>query len=216
VRGGSSSREPVWWIGIRLLACFVRLAVRLGVTGLQHIPASGPAIVVANHVSYLDPVVLVVLAHRRRRKMRFLGSREAFERPVTGWWIRAGRNIPVGAGNEGMVAIRQAKAALARGDLVLIYPEGTIPGAEPVSTAKGGAGLLALTCGAPVIPVATAGLERGAQPWWRRRRASAVIGPPIDLSDLGPVAGRRRYEAASELMLAAIRDLRAGVGGSSS
>lgn len=200
-------REPLWWIAIRVLAAFVRLAVRLRVSGLRHIPETGPAIVVANHVSYLDPVVLVVLAHRRGRKMRFLGSREAFERPVSGWWIRAGRHIPVGAGSEGTLAIRMAKAALSRGDLVLVYPEGTIPGEEPVRAAKGGAGLLALTCAAPVIPVATAGLERGALPWWRRRRGRIVVGPPVDLASLGPVTGRRRYEAASDRMLGAIRDL---------
>ncbi|MDP9239413.1 MAG: 1-acyl-sn-glycerol-3-phosphate acyltransferase [Actinomycetota bacterium] len=200
-------REPLWWIAIRVLDGFVRLAVRLPISGLSNIPASGPAIVVANHVSYLDPLVLIVLAHRRGRKMRFLGSREAFERPVSGWWIRAGHHIPVGAGGEGTQAIRQAKAALDRGDLVMVYPEGTIPGAEPVQSAKGAAGLLALTCRVPVIPVATTGLERGPAPWWRRRRASAVVGVPIDLRGPAPASGRRRYEAASDLLLAAIRDL---------
>ncbi|PZS31323.1 MAG: 1-acyl-sn-glycerol-3-phosphate acyltransferase [Pseudonocardiales bacterium] len=200
-------REPAWWIAIRLLAGYVRLAVPLRITGLHNIPATGPAIVVANHVSYLDPVVLIVLAHRQGRRLRFLATREVFERRVVGWWMRAGHHIPVGAGSEGTQAIRLAKAALDRGDLVMIYPEGTIPGAEPIRTAKGGAGLLALTGRAPVIPVATAGLERGAASWWRRRWASAVLGAPIDLTGLGPISGRRRYEAASELMLAEIRGL---------
>lgn len=135
--------EPVWWLGIRLLSLFVRLVTPLRVVGLENLPASGPAVVVANHVSYLDPIVLVVVAHRRGRKMRFLGVREVFERPVVGRLLRIARHIPVGDGPDAMLAIRQARAALARGDLVLIYPEGTIPGTAPVTAAKGGAGLLA-------------------------------------------------------------------------
>jgi len=205
-------REPVWWIAIRMLEGFVRLAVPLRTVGLSNIPASGPALIVANHVSYLDPIVLVVLAHRRGRKMRFLGSRAAFERPVSGWWIRAGHHIPVGGRGEGKQAIRLAKEALDRGDLVLVYPEGTIPRAGPVQSAKSASGLLALTCRVPVIPIATAGLERGTAPWWRRRRASAVVGTAVDLSDLGPVTGRGRYEAASDRLLAAIRDLSPAAG----
>ncbi|MDQ6874024.1 MAG: 1-acyl-sn-glycerol-3-phosphate acyltransferase [Actinomycetota bacterium] len=206
----SARREPVWWVSIRVLDAFVRLALRLRVTGLEHLPATGPGIVVANHVSYLDPVVLVVLAHRRGgRKMRFLGVQEAFERPVTGWFIRAGRHIPVGAASERALAIRQARDALGRGDLVLVYPEGTIPD-EPLSTAKGGAGLLALTSHVPVIPVATTGLERRRGGWLRqvrRRRASVAVGRPVSLDGAAGVTGRRRYEAASDLMMAAIHDL---------
>lgn len=200
--------EPVWAVGIRMLAAFVRVATRTKVTGLANLPPRGPAIVVANHVSYLDPVVLVVLAHRRGRKMRILGSREAFERPVSGWWIRAGRHIPVGPGADGLLAIRLATAALDRGDLVLIYPEGTIPGVEPVRAARGGAGLLALSSGVPVIPVASAGLERGAARWWQRRQVRVVVGLPVDLGDLAGATGRDRYARASDLMLAAIRRLR--------
>lgn len=203
----SGDREPIWWVGLRLLDGFVRVATRLRISGLEHLPAAGPAIVVANHVSHADPVVLIVVGHRRGRKMRFLGYREAFERPVSGWVIRAGRHIPIGPGAEAVLAIRQAKAALGRADIVLIYPEGTIPGAEPVRAAKGGAGLLALTSGVPVIPVATHGLERGAARWWRRPRVHVVVGAPVDLSGLDGLTGRQRYAAASDLMLAAIRRL---------
>lgn len=197
--------DVVWRLGIRVLDAFVRLAVRLTVTGLDNLPASGPAIVVANHVSYLDPVVLLVLAHRRGRRLRALAVREAFARPVVGWFLRIGRQIPVGSGAQGTVALRAARQALARGDLVLVYPEGTIA-VERTVVARGGAGLLALSGGVPVIPVRTRGLERGSPRAWRRR-AYAVIGRPIDLTVPDGLRGRRRYEAASEQMLAAIRSL---------
>lgn len=199
--------EPVWWVGIRLLSLFVRVVTPLRIVGLENLPVSGPAVVVANHVSYLDPIVLVVVAHRRGRKMRFLGVREVFERPVVGRLLRIGRHIPVGYGPEAMLAIRQARAALARGDLVLIYPEGTIPGSAPVTAAKGGAGLLALSTGVPVVPIATRGLERRPGRSCRRRRVGVRVGPPVRLDGLGQLSGRRRYDAAAEEMLAAIRDL---------
>lgn len=199
--------EPVWWLGIRLLSLFVRLVTPLRVVGLENLPASGPAVVVANHVSYLDPIVLVVVAHRRGRKMRFLGVREVFDRPVVGRLLRIARHIPVGDGPDAMLAIRQARSALARGDLVLIYPEGTIPGTAPVTAAKGGAGLLALSTGVPVVPIATRGLERRPGRSCRRRRVAARVGSPVLLDGLGRLSGRRRYDAAAEEMLAAIRDL---------
>lgn len=200
--------EPVWIVTIRALDLFVRIATRLRVTGLEHIPTTGPALIVANHVSFLDPVVLVVLGHRAaRRRTRFIGVRAAFEHPISGFFIRAGRHIPVGeTAAERMLTIRQARAALDRGDLVLIYPEGTIA-AGSGSEAKGGAGLLAVSSGVPIIPIATRGLERGSAPWWRRRRASAVIGPPVDLSEALAATGRQRYETASNLALRAIREL---------
>jgi len=203
----AGDREPVWAVSIRVLDVAVRVLTRLDVQGLAHLPASGPALVVANHVSYLDPVVLVVLAHRRGRKLRFLGVAEAFRRPVTGWFLRAGRHIPIGADGERTVALRSAREALQRGELVLIYPEGTIPGRQPVREAQGGAGLLALTTGVPVVPVVTGGLERRAGSLRLRRPACAVVGPPVDLSAAQDLRGRARYLAASELMLTAIRGL---------
>lgn len=208
VRDGSAGgREPVFWVGIRAMDGYVRCATRLRVSGLQHIPAAGPALIVANHVSFLDPVVIGALVHRGGRKLRFLAVQEAFEQPVVGRLLRAAHQIPVGTGAERLTAIRRARAMLEAGEVVGIYPQGTIVAAGTDTGAQGGAGLLALTTRAPVIPIATTGLERGAGPRWRRRRAVAVIGRPLDLSPVEGLTGRARYAAAGELMLAAIRDL---------
>lgn len=190
---------------IHLLDVYVRLGLRLRITGLEHIPRSGPALLVANHVSYLDPVVLIVVGHRAGRRVRFLGVQEAFERPGSGHVIRAGRHIPIGpTAADRMVAIRRARDTLRGGGAVLIYPEGTIGGDGELRDAQGGAGLLALTSGAPVIPVRTWGLERGAAPWWHRRPASVAVGPPVDLSPTQGITGRRRYAVASALAMDAV------------
>lgn len=205
----ASGPEPVWVVVIRLLDGFVRLGLRVRIAGLENIPRSGPALLVANHVSYLDPVVLIVVGHRAGRRTRFLAVQEAFERPGSGFIVRAGRHIPIGpSAAERMLAIRQARYVLRRGEVVLIYPEGTITTGNEQRDAQGGAGLLAMTSGVPVIPMRTWGLERGASPWWRRRRAAVAIGPPVDLAPAHAVAGRRRYEVASTLALDAVRALR--------
>lgn len=195
-------------VGLRLLDGYVRLGLRLRITGLEQLPRSGPALVVANHVSYLDPVVLIVVGHRAGRRLRFLGVQEAFDRPGSGHILRAGRHIPIGAGTAGRtLALRRAREVLKRGEVVLIYPEGTIStGGEPLP-AQGGVGLLAVTSGVPVIPIRTWGLERGAAPWWHRRRAAVAVGPPVDLAPALAATGRQRYEVASALALAAIRAL---------
>ncbi|MDQ6648669.1 MAG: 1-acyl-sn-glycerol-3-phosphate acyltransferase [Actinomycetota bacterium] len=200
-------REPVWSVAIRLVDAAGRAYLPLTVSGLAHIPRSGPALLATNHVSYLDPVVMLLVAHRAGRKMRGMATDEAFGKPVSGWLLRAGHHIPIRQGQGALVAIRTATAALAAGEVVLIHPEGTIPrDGAAVASAKGGAGLLALTRGVPVIPIATRGVERGGSPW-RRRPVTVVIGPPVDLSAYAATRGRSRYEQASETVLAAIRDL---------
>ena len=210
-----ATREPVWAVTAPLLDLAVRLLADVRVVGAGNIPRTGPALLAANHVSHFDPVVLLVVTHRAGRRLRFLTVQEAFDRPVSGWLLRAGRHIPVGTGSTRLAAVRLARAALAAGEVVLVYPEGTIPHAAEVAGAKAGAGLLAVTSGVPVLPVATRGLERGAGPRWRRRRATVVFGDPVDVSDLAGDAagrGRARYEEASTRILEAVRQLTRTIG----
>jgi len=191
---------------IRVLDGYVRIGLRLQITGLEHIPRYGPVLLVANHVSHLDPVVLIVVGHRAGRRTRFVAVQEAFDRRGSGFILRAGRHIPLGGGTAGRtLALRQARAALRQGEVVLIYPEGTISSSGELPAAQGGAGLLALTSGVPVIPIRTWGLERGGAPWWHRRRVTVAIGPPVDLTPALGVSGRNRYQRASALALEAVR-----------
>jgi 1-acyl-sn-glycerol-3-phosphate acyltransferase len=200
--------EPVWVVGVRVLDGYVRAYCQLSITGLDHIPRSGPALLVANHVSYLDPIVLLVVGHRAGRRTRFLAVQEAFTRPGSGYFLRVGRHIPTGEGTaERTLALRRARDALNRGEVVVIYPEGTITRNGERRAAQGGVGLLALISRAPVIPIRTWGLERGTAPWWHRRRVQVAIGPPVDLAPALAATGRRRYDLTSALALAAVRAL---------
>jgi 1-acyl-sn-glycerol-3-phosphate acyltransferase len=213
------SREPqpydggprlVWWVAIRLLDVGVRVLGPVRVTGGEHLPRRGGALLAANHVSAVDPVVLLVVAHRLGRKVRFLGVREVHDHPLIGWLVRAGRHIPVVQGAPSRAPLSAAERALRAGELVLVYPEGTIPAEGAAVAAKGGIGLLALRAEAPVIPVRSRGLERqrvaGWRPW-RRLHASVAVGAPVGLPDVSGLRGGARYAAVGDGILAAVRAL---------
>lgn len=173
--------EPLYAAGIRVLDAWVRTRYRLAVRGLGHLPPTGAALLAANHVSFEDPVVLGVAAHRAGRKMRAVAVAGAFAHPFAGWALRRGHQIPLHRGH-GDDALASARAALEAGEVVLIYPEGTIPPPGERVRARRGIGRLALATGAPIVPAASWGLGRAGEGQRRRQvRAPAglVVGPPI-------------------------------------
>lgn len=200
----------VWAVSVRVLDLAVRLLGRVHVTGQEHLPPRGGALLVANHVSALDPVVLLVVAHRCGRKVRIMGVQAVHDRRVVGWFVRAGRHIPVAQGSASRAPLQEAEQALRAGELVLVYPEGTIPREGQEVRAKGGVGLLALRAGVPVVPLRSRGLERTAvRGWrpWRRLRARVAIGRPVELPDTDHLRGTLRYAAVADAVLTAVRRL---------
>lgn len=205
--GGSA---VLWAVCARVLDLAVHLLGPVRVQGAEHLPARGGALLAANHVSALDPVVLLVVAHRAGRKLRLVGVQEAHDKPVLGWFARAGRHIPVVQGEPSRAALTAIERAVRAGELVLLYPEGTIPRPGEQVAAKGGVGLLALRAGVPVVPLRSRGLERDAvRRWrpWRRLRATVVVGEPVPLPDLAGARGAARYRVVAEAVLAAVRRL---------
>jgi 1-acyl-sn-glycerol-3-phosphate acyltransferase len=163
-----------------ILVPLTRALVRLRVAGMEHLPAEGPVLLVPNHVSWVDPVVVAVAAWRRRRRLQFLVTEGAFRYPVIGAVLRRTGQIRVRPKGKGPDAVHAAQRVLGAGGAVVIYPEGTIPRAGARVRARPGAGALASGAGIAVIPVATWGMERG-RPWWPRRRVGVVLGPPLDV-----------------------------------
>ncbi len=86
--------DLVWQVSARVLDLAVRLLGRVRVSGAEHLPAAGGA-ARRQPREVLDPVVLLVVAHRHGRKVRFLSKQSLHERPVLSWFLRAGRHIPV-------------------------------------------------------------------------------------------------------------------------
>lgn len=200
----------VWAVCVRVLDLVVRVLGTVRITGAEHVPRTGAALLAANHVSHLDPVVLLVVAHRCGRKVRIMGVQEVHDHPLVGRLVRAGRHIPVVQGSPSRAPLLAAETALAAGELVLVYPEGTIPEAGAQVAAKGGVGLLTSRAGVPVVPLRSRGLERSALARWRpwhRLRATVAVGPPVPLPDVRHLRGSARYVALGDAVLDAVRRL---------
>ncbi|HEY7829238.1 MAG TPA: lysophospholipid acyltransferase family protein [Solirubrobacteraceae bacterium] len=173
-----------------LLLPFFLLYFRLERIGTEHLPRSGPLILAANHRSFLDPFVIGSLT---RRPVYYVAKRELFARRWQAWLLNRLGAFPIdrGAGDEDAMAT--ARAILARGDCVVIFPEGTRTRRGPLAHPHRGVGRLALETGAHVVPVAVIGTEdvrRGLR--IRPRKVRIRCGAPL----MFPLARRPSPEAA--------------------
>ncbi len=112
------------------------------------LPEAGPVILVSNHVSFSDPLVLLATAGR---PIRFLIAREIYERPRLRWVFRALNGIPLSRGTSDVGAVRAVLRALQSGDVIGIFPEGGVLKHRKESGHLG-VGYLALKTGAPIVP----------------------------------------------------------------
>lgn len=128
---------------------------------LQHdeipLPASGPVLLVCNHVSGLEPLLMIAAT---RRPLRFLIAREQYDRFGLQWLFRAIGAIPVERKRRPEVALRGARRALEAGEVVALFPHGRIHlDSDPPRKLKGGVAMLSRLTGAPVIPLRVTGIR---------------------------------------------------------
>jgi 1-acyl-sn-glycerol-3-phosphate acyltransferase len=160
--------------------------------GREHIPLTGPAIFVANHISVADPILVGHYLYANGRHPRFLAKDSLFRVPILGRALHGIGQIPVRRGSsDAMLALKSAVEAIEAGETVIVYPEGTCtkdPELWPM-VGKTGAARLAMQTGAPVIPIVQWGAQRfhdpitgkiGLRP---RTKISVVAGPAVDLSE---------------------------------
>jgi 1-acyl-sn-glycerol-3-phosphate acyltransferase len=195
-----------WWVaGHIVLAPPIVWALRLRVRGREHIPASGPALVVCNHVSQLDPPTMGLAA--RPRKSYYMAKAELFRIPLYRRLIWRWGAFPVERGGADRRAMRLAREVLRRGDVLLMFPEGTRQPEGRLRPGQPGAGSLGLEPGVTVVPAAIWGSQKRLGP------IRVVYGPPVDLSDLTDGPRSRRSQVAVERMMAAVAELLPRVGG---
>ena len=141
---------------------------RVEVTGTEHLPAAGPYIVSPNHQSYLDPFFLCsVLPYRLFRQLFFVGASEYFDSPLTAWLARQLNLVPVDPDANLVPAMKAAAFGLARGRILVLFPEGERSIDGTVKRFKKGAPILSRHLGVPIVPVAI----RGVHELWPRNRA---------------------------------------------
>jgi 1-acyl-sn-glycerol-3-phosphate acyltransferase len=191
--------------------------------GMENIPATGPVIVVANHMSHADPLVLAHYIYDSGRWPAYLAKASVFEVPVAGQILRWVGQIPVHRGTlDAAKALDAAITEINAGGMVIIYPEGTTtkePDLWPMR-GKTGAARLWLVTGAPVVPVVMWGPERIFDPRTKKLRlrpgtpVTVIAGPPIDLSKWAGAAPTTAtlYEITDHIMLN-MRDTLAGIRG---
>ena len=162
---------------------FFLVYFRMQRIGREHIPSRGPVIIAANHRSFLDPFVIACMA---RRPMYYVAKKELFRKRWQAWLLNALGAFPIDRGATDLESIATAEAILARGDIVLIFPEGTRVRPGALGNPRRGVGRLALETGAPVVPLAVIGTEAIRRGWRirphkvRLRAGRALRFPRVD------------------------------------
>ncbi len=146
----------VYWIMRAILQPFFHLYFRMSRIGREHIPEEGPVILCSNHRSFLDPFVIGTMA---RRPMYYVAKKEMFKGRLRSWMLNSLGAFPVDRGAGDQDTIETAKTILARGEIVLMFPEGTRTRPGSLGQPRRGVGRLALETGAPVVPIAVIGTE---------------------------------------------------------
>lgn len=133
-----------------------KLFLRLKVTGQENIPQNGPFIIVANHSSLLDPIILGISI---KPKIIFVAAAYLFEIGWLGYLLRKANSIPVQREND-IKAIKQSLKILRQGRVLGIFPEGGIDRQKNNLPVRAGAAYLATKAGAPIVPVRIKGADR--------------------------------------------------------
>lgn len=186
------------------LNVILRILARVEVVGREHVPPTGPLVVVANHTHFVDPPVMGMSLGR---KVLLMAKQELFRVPVIGWIVTHYDAFPVRRGEADRQAMRWALQALEMGQAVGMFPEGTRSRTGEMRSAYPGAALIAVRSGAPVLPIGIDGTDRILPALRRGRRATVrvVYGPTFTLQFDEKASGR--LDRATEQMMRRVAEL---------
>jgi 1-acyl-sn-glycerol-3-phosphate acyltransferase len=190
-----------WYLYMRYFCRIVALSLyRIRVVGHEHVPLTGGALVVANHQCFLDPVFIGLCIQRR---MNFLARDTLFSFSPLGRLIASLDAIPIDRDGTGLSGLKETLRRLKRGELVLIFPEGTRSADGTLQPLKPGFTTVARRSGVPIVPVT---IDGGFEAWPRDRRwpwfapIQVEIGRPILLAEMTDVDERALLEIVSQRM----------------
>jgi 1-acyl-sn-glycerol-3-phosphate acyltransferase len=210
-RNSDMAGSAVFWLALKfvILGPLLRLMFRPRVSGLENIPPSGGAILAANHVSFLDPLLLPLVVPRRR--VLFLTKVKYIDKPFLRWFLRGAGVIPVETARAAgpSEAVAGGVQAVREGKLVGIFPEGTRSPDGRLHRGKTGVARIAIETGVPVIPAGIVGTDlafpRGAR-LPRPRSVQITFGPPLKFGPPdGTAGGLAAIREATEQVMAAIQ-----------
>lgn len=158
------------------LRLLTRLICRYRVYGLERVPENGPLLIVANHLSWYDPILIGVAL---RRRIWFFTKAELFRWPILGAACKATGQIPVRRGESDRAALEKGLAYLEEGKALGIFPEGTVERRTVMIPALTGVAMLAMRSGTTVLPIAHTGTRKVLRsPRWWFPRVTITIGEP--------------------------------------
>lgn len=191
-------KHACWWT--------FRIGWRLHVEGAARVPPSGGVILAANHISLADPPLIGCSV---RRSIHYLAKEELFRIPLLGWFISHTNAFPLKRMEHDVSAFKHAQRLLERGEVVLVFPEGTRQRSSALGRAKPGVGMLAAKARVPIVPV----LIQNSNRLRFFARVSVVFGAPLP----APLyASREDYQRLSDLVMERLRALQTHQGVSSS
>jgi len=209
---GPAARWSWFYAAMKIPAvALMRLLFRVEAIGREHIPEHGPVLLVANHSSVLDPPLIGGVSDRQ---LTYLAKAELFEIPLFGALIHGLKARPTRREGADPGALRTARRVLEERGALLVFPEGTRGDEGDIRPAKPGAGLLAVSSGATVVPVYVRGSGRA---WPRGRRlprpakVTVTFGKPLRFEAERGADRKAQYEIASREMMDAISRLRDGM-----
>lgn len=180
-------------------------AMDIHMTGTEHIPTEGGALVAVNHVSYVDYLMGGYPGAQRGRYIRFMAKKEIFDSPLGGPFMRSFGHLEVDR-EAGAASMRTAVDALRKGELVGIFPEATISQSFLIKELKTGAVRIAADAGVPLIPLVVWGTQRilakGRKiDLSRHHRIDIEVGEPMHPTGADPAAETAELKRRMEEML---------------
>lgn len=193
---------PVVWTA---KTAFKLLGLRFQLSGTEHIPRSGPALLAVNHVSYLDFIFGGLAAQPSKRLVRFMAKKEIFDHGIGGPIMRSLHHIEVDRG-EGLASYQEGLRYLGMGEVVGIFPEATISRSFEIKEIKTGAVRMAAEAGVPLVPVIVWGTQRiltkdHPKDFSRGKTIAISVGEPLHPYGRDPVAETAELRAAMSGLL---------------
>lgn len=186
------NRGWAWWLAVSVVKPVLLATTKQKWIDAEKIPAEGGCILALNHVSHIDPLTAAHVVWDYGRESRYLAKSSLFKNKAFGYFLRSAGQIPVDRG-AGAGAFSAAVDAVNRGELVVVYVEGSItkdPAGWPMA-GKSGAARIALETGAPVIPVGQWGAQELLPAYAHkpnlkggRKLVTMKVGDPVPLEDL--------------------------------
>jgi 1-acyl-sn-glycerol-3-phosphate acyltransferase len=201
--------KPLYRLVVHILNRPMRHAMRWTVEGLEHVPQTGGALIASNHISYVDPFAMAYLTNMIKRAPLFMAKSELYSNPWMDRFMRAMGHIPVNRGAADTATLDVAADVLRSGELLGVYPEGTISNQDYNPMAgKTGVARIARASAMPVIPLGLWGTHRllttgHRAPLTHRVAVSGVFGPPVIVAP-----GDNPREATDRIMAAVCQCVR--------